>query len=55
MELSPGQSHDSRHALDVIGDLKPGVVTMDKAYDSAALMEELCARGIEPYIPPKKT
>jgi len=55
MELSPGQSHDSKHALDVIGDLRPELVAMDKAYDSQPLMDELRSRGIEPCIPPKKT
>ena len=55
MALSPGQSHDSKHALDVIGDLQPEVVAMDKAYDSEPLMNELRSRGIEPCIPPKKT
>jgi transposase len=52
--LSPGQDHDSTHALEVLGDLRPEVAAMDKAYDSAPLMEELKARGIEPCIPPKK-
>ena len=55
MHLSPGQAHDSKHALDVIGDLKPEVAAMDKAYDSEPLMAELRSRGIEPCIPPKKT
>ena len=54
MALSPGQSHDSKHALDVIGDLQPEVVAMDKAYDSEPLMAELRSRGIAPCIPPKK-
>jgi transposase len=54
MVLSPGQDHDSQHAMDVIGDLKPEVVAMDKAYDSEPLMNELRTRGIEPCIPPKK-
>ena len=55
MVLSPGQDHDSKHALEVLGELKPEVVAMDKAYDSEPLMEELRSRGIEPCIPPKKT
>ena len=55
MHLSPGQAHDSKHALDVIGELRPEVAGMDKAYDSDALMDELRLRGIEPCIPPKKT
>jgi transposase len=55
MHLSPGQDHDSKHALEVIGDLQPEVVAMDKAYDSTELMDELKRRGIEPCIPPKKT
>jgi transposase len=53
--LSPGQDHDSKHALAVIGDLQPEVVAMDKAYDSTAIMTELKSRKIEPCIPPKKT
>lgn len=55
MHVSPGQDHDSKHALKVIGDLRPEVAAMDKAYDSTQLMEELKSRGIEPCIPPKKT
>lgn len=55
MHLSPGQDHDSKHALEVIGELRPEVAAMDKAYDSTPLMEELKSRGIEPCIPPKKT
>lgn len=55
MHLGPGQAHDSKHALDVIGELRPELVAMDKAYDSAVLMDELRSRGIEPCIPPKKT
>lgn len=55
MHLSPGQDHDSKHALEVIGNLRPEVAAMDKAYDSAPLMEELKSRGTEPCIPPKKT
>ena len=55
MHLSPGQDHDSKHALDVIGALRPEVVAMDKAYDSEPLMNELKSRGIEPCVPPKKT
>ena len=54
MHLGPGQAHDSKHALDVIGELRPGLVAMDKAYDSQPLMDELRSRGIEPCIPPKK-
>ena len=55
LHVSPGQDHDSKHALAVIGDLRPEVAAMDKAYDSTPLMEELKSRGIEPCIPPKKT
>ena len=55
MHLSPGQDHDSKQALDVIGALRPEVVAMDKAYDSEPLMNELKSRGIEPCVPPKKT
>jgi hypothetical protein len=54
LHLCPGQAHDSKHALDVIGDLKPELVAMDKAYDSEPLMDELRSRGIEPSIPQKK-
>ena len=39
MHLSPGQDHDSKHALEVIGNLRPEVAAMDKAYNSAPLME----------------
>ena len=55
MVLSPGQDHDSKHALEVLGELQPEVAAMDKAYDSEPLMNELRSRGIEPCIPPKKT
>ena len=55
MLLSPGQAHDSKQALDVIGELRPELVALDKAYDSEPLMAELRSRGIEPCIPPKKT
>jgi len=45
MHSSPGQAHDSKHALDVIGDLRPEVVALDKTYDSEPLMDELRSRG----------
>ena len=54
MHLSPGQAHDSKHALDVIGELQPEVVAMDKAYDFEPLMDDLRSGGIEPCITPKK-
>jgi hypothetical protein len=54
MNLSPCQAHDSKHTLDVIGELRPEVVAMDKAYASEPLMDELRSRGIEPCIPSNK-
>lgn len=32
MHLSPGQDHDSKHALEVIDNLRPEVPAMDKAF-----------------------
>jgi transposase len=55
MHVSPNQDADVKHALIVMGDHRPELAAMDKAYDSNELMTELKSRGITPCIPPKKT
>ena len=53
MYPGPGQAHDSKHGLEVIGDLRPDLVAMNKAYEREPLMDELRSLGIEPWIPSK--
>src|SRR5216684_240214 len=47
IHLSPGQDADSPHAEELLGDLKPGAMLGDKAYDSDELVQTIEERGAE--------
>jgi hypothetical protein len=49
--LTGGQAGDSPEALSLLGELKPGSLAADKAYDSNAILQHLEAAGIQPVIP----
>jgi len=51
--IGPGNEHDSRKLLELIGDLdwKPGQLYADAAYDTEPIRSGLESMGIEPNIP----
>ena len=51
--LTGGEAGDSPEALPLLGELKPGSLSADKAYDTDAILEHLAATGIEAVIPPR--
>lgn len=51
--LTGGESGDSPQALPLLGNLQPGSISADKAYDTDAILEHLADKGIEAVIPPR--
>lgn len=51
--LTGGEAGDSPQALPLLGDLKPGSLSADKAYDSDAILEHLAQNEIAAVIPPR--
>jgi IS5 family transposase len=51
--IGPGNEHDSRRLLDLVGDLdwKPEQLYADAAYDTEHIRRGLESMGIEPIIP----
>jgi len=53
LHLTPGQAHDGKTGLALIGTLGPGLrLLADAAYDMNALRDMLAARGAEAQIKP---
>jgi len=53
--LSPGQSHDSTKAAELIEDIPKGSALLaDKGYDSDAILEQMDGKQIKTLIPPKR-
>ena len=48
-----GEAGDSPEALPLLGDLKPGSLSADKAYDTDAILDHLADNGIAAVIPPR--
>ena len=51
--MTPGQAADVTQAEGLLGDLRPGAVVADKAYDSDELVASIEACGAAAVIPPK--
>lgn len=51
---TPGQASNNGQAGALLADHEPEAVVADRGYDSAALVEEVEARGAEAVIPPRK-
>ena len=51
--LTGGEAGDSPQALPLLGDLLPGALSADKAYDTDAIIEHLVVNEIQAVIPPK--
>ena len=51
--LTGGEAGDSPQALPLLGNLKPGSLSADKAYDTDAILEHLADHRIEAVIPPR--
>jgi transposase len=51
--LSPGNDHDSKHALELIRGIQSAVIAADKAYDTNAIREDIERSGNTACIPPK--
>ena len=51
--IGPGNEHDSRRLLELIGDLdwKPGQLYADSAYDTEPIRRGLESIGVEPNMP----
>ena len=53
--LTPGQTHDSQPAPDLLDDIEDGAILLaDKAYDNNAVRSQLKAKGGWANIPPKR-
>lgn len=53
LKLTPGQAHDGRSAVDMLGGLGDGQILLaDRAYDSNALREVMDKRGVWACIKP---
>ena len=53
LKLSPGQAHDARSGLSLLGDLKAGQILLaDRAYDNHYIRQAAHARGAWPNIKP---
>jgi transposase len=48
--LSPGQTHEMKHASELLESVRDAYVVGDSAYSSKALIEDLRARGCNPVI-----
>lgn len=51
--LTGGEAGDSPEALPLLGDLQPGSLSADKAYDTDAILEHLANSSIDAIIPPR--
>lgn len=51
--LTGGEAGDSPEALPLLGDLQPGSLSADKAYDTDAILEHLAHSSIDAIIPPR--
>lgn len=51
--LTGGEAGDSPEALPLLGDLLPGSLSADKAYDTDAIIDHLATHEIQTVIPPK--
>jgi transposase len=51
--LTGGEPGDAPQALPLLGDLLPGSLSADKAYDTDAMIEHLVVNEIQAVIPPK--
>ncbi len=49
--LTGGHAGDSPEALPLLGELQPGSLSADKAYDSNAILRHLESTGIQAVIP----
>lgn len=49
--LTAGQAGDSPEALPLLGELRPGSVAADKAYDTDALLAHLDQQAVQAVIP----
>lgn len=50
--VSPGQTHESRHAIGLLMGVEAGCVLGDRAYDGAPIREAIAEMGAEAVIPP---
>jgi transposase len=50
--VSPGQTHESRHAIGLLMGVDAGYVLGDRAYDGSSIREAISAMGAEAVIPP---
>jgi len=51
--LSPGHRGDVIYAKDLLGDLRPGHVIADRAYDAEHFHDTILDAGAIPVIPPR--
>ena len=51
--LTGGEAGDSPEALQLLGNLQPGSLSADKAYDTDAILEHLANTRIDAIIPPR--
>ena len=51
--LTGGEAGDSPEALPLLGNLQPGSLSADKAYDTDAILEHLANSHIDAIIPPR--
>jgi transposase len=50
--LSPGQMHESRHAISLLVGVEAECVLGDRAYDGSPIREAIAAMGADAVIPP---
>ena len=56
LALTPGQTHDSQAAAELLAELSEGAVVLaDKAYDADAIRALIEAQGAAPNIPARST
>jgi len=50
--LSPGQAHESRHAVSLLAGVKADCVLGDRAYDGSTIRDHIAGMGAQAVIPP---
>lgn len=50
--ITPGQAHESRHAISLLMGVEADYVLGDRAYDGSAIRDHIAGMGAEAVVPP---